>query len=95
MIDPDSLNPFDTLERLTRVVRELATAQLAEWQARDDMYIAGVDQGFNHSQSERFAQIEAREFVAARRRLEAEVEVRRLEHDMAVVLFTRGDPPTT
>jgi len=95
LIDPDSLNPFETLERLSRTIRELATAQLAEWQARDDMYIAGVDQGFNHSQSERFAQIEAREFVAARRRLEAEVEARRLEHDMAVVLFTRGDPPTT
>lgn len=95
MIDPDSLDPLATLERLTRAIRELATAQLAEWQARDDMYIAGVDQGFNHSQCERFAQIEAREFVAARRRLEAEVEARRLEHDMAITLFTRGDPPVT
>lgn len=89
------LDPEVTLERLTSAVRELATAQIAEWQHRDDMYIAGFDQGFNHSQSERFAQIEAREFVAARRRLEAEVEVRRLEHDMAVMMFTRGGPGTT
>ena len=85
----------ETLSRLTAAIRELATAQLAEWQHRDDMYIAGVDQGFNHSQSERFAQIEAREFVATRRRLEAEVEVRRLEHDLAITLLTHRGPTIT
>lgn len=85
----------ETLSRLIAAIRELATAQLAEWQHRDDMYIAGVDQGFNHSQSERFAQIEAREFVAARRRLEAEVEVRRLEHDLAITLLTHRGPTIT
>ena len=90
-----NLDPEETLVRLSSAIRELATAQLAEWQHRDDMYIAGVDQGFNHSQSERFAQIEAREFVATRRRLEAEVEVRRLEHNLAITLFTRGGSPAT
>lgn len=80
------LPDFEELaEGLARLHLELHAAATMEWQARDDAYISAIEAGYNHSQAERFATVEAREHITERRRLEAEIAARRVLFDAACI----------